>query len=299
MTWKNGLIILIYFALFAGAVAALIFQQRRRRKLRLPFGEDMKLLRSPGETQLKLVRKLEEDAIIWVFCAATVPVAVAGLLLWVTTQLPATFQIIGAVITLAAVGCTFYASAKWFAGRTGEIGNRYLGYFGERVVGEHLEPLKALGWRIFHDVPGMNNGNSFNLDHVAVGPAGVFVVETKTRRKGGARPGFDDHKVYFDGHSLVWPWGEDNHGLEQTERNAVWLADTLLTEVGEHVPVTPVLTLPGWWVEMKPARDSRQCRVTNPKTLAKFLPSGPGYLSSSQIAAIAAKLEARCRDVEY
>lgn len=299
MTWKNELIVLGYLAFFAACVAALIWQRKRTRKSRLPFGDDLKLLRAPGETQLGLVHKLEDDSLLWLLGAALLPVITVIGLLSVTLRLPATIQPVGAAITLLAGIAAFYASARWFAGKTSEISNRYLGYFGERIVGEHLEPLKTLGWRIFHDVPGVNNGQAFNLDHVAVGPSGVFVVETKTRRKGGARPGFDDHKVYFDGHALVWPWGEDNHGLEQTERNAVWLASTLTTEMSGQVPVTPVLALPGWWVELKPSRDSRECCVVNPKALVKFLPSGPGLLSSAQIDAIAAKLEARCRNVEY
>jgi len=299
MTWKNELIVLGYLALFAACVAALVWRRKLQRKTRLPFGEDLKLLRAPGETQLALVRDLEDASVLWLLGAALLPVTVAVVLLFVTTLLPSALQLGGVAVTLLAVVAAFYESAKWFANKTGEIGNRYLGYFGERVVAEHLEPLKAHGWRIFHDVPGSNNGHAFNIDHVAVGPPGIFVIETKTRRKGGARPGFDDHKVFFDGHSLVWPWGEDNHGLDQTERNAVWLADTLLAETGENVPVTPMLTLPGWWVEMKPSRDPRRCRVANPKALSIILPNGPTVLSPPQIAAIAAKLEARCRNVEF
>ena len=299
MTWKNELILLGYLALFLASVAALLWWQRSQRKTRLPFGEELKLLRAPGETQLGLVRKREEDSVYWLLFAAGLPATVAWVMLSVTLLLPTTLQLGGAAVTLVAVVAFFYFSAKWFAGKTKEIGNRYLGYFGERLVAEHLEPLKARGWRIFHDVPGTANGHAFNLDHVAVGPSGAFVIETKTRRKGGARPGFDDHKVYFDGHALVWPWGEDNHGLEQTERNAVWLADTLLSETGEHIPVTPILTLPGWWVEMKPSRAPRRCRVTNPTGLAEFLPGGARVLAQAQIEAIAAKLEARCRDVAY
>jgi len=65
------------------------------------------------------------------------------------------------------------------------------------------------------------------------------------------------------------------------------------------VHVSPILTLHGWWVEMKPSRDSRMAKVTNPKGLSRFLASGPAVLSQIQIDAIAAKLEARCRDVEY
>ena len=88
-------------------------------------------------------------------------------------------------------------------------------------------------------------------------------------------------------------------GLEQAERNARWLATTLQAELGEPVPVTPILTLPGWWVEQKPSRDSRICRVANPKVLPALLPVGAVVLDQRQINAVAAKLEARCRDVEY
>lgn len=299
MTWKNELIVLGYFMLFAACVVALIWRRKSQRKTRLPFGEDLKLLRVPGETQLALVRKLEDESLIWMFGAALLPVFVFLGLATITAKLPATLQLGGVAVTLLATAATFYAAAKWFAGKTTEIGNRYLGYFGERVVGEALEPLKAQGWRVFHDVPCSANGNAFNIDHVAVGPTGVYVIETKTRRKGGARPGFDDHKVYFDGHALVWPWGEDNHGLEQTEQNAEWLSATLFPNIGEFVPVIPILTLPGWWVEMKPARDPRRCRVTNPKGLPKFLPNGPCLLVQAKIDEIAAKLDARCRDVAY
>lgn len=162
-----------------------------------------------------------------------------------------------------------------------------------------MEPLKGEGWRILHDLPGLANGHKFNLDHVAIGPQGVFVIETKTRRKGNARPGFDDHKVLFNGRNLEWPMGVDNRGLEQAERNAVWLADTIKGEIGERVHVSPILTLPGWWVENKPARDARMAKVTNPKALPRFISAGPVVLNAAQIASIAGKLESRCRDVEY
>ncbi len=236
---------------------------------------------------------------LWGSLAAFIPVLVFGTMLDWTRHIPTTLQLVWLALAVVVFIALFIGAARWFAGKTKESHDRYLGYFGERIVAECLDPLKQLGWRIFHDVPCQNNGTKFNIDHIAVGPQGVFVIETKTRRKGGARPGFDDHKVYFDGRALVWPWGEDNHGLEQAERNAVWLGETIKAEIGERVFVTPFLTLPGWWVENKPSRDSRLCRVVNAKVLAKFLPNGPAVLTPQQINNIAVKLEARCRDVEY
>jgi hypothetical protein len=299
MTWKHGLIAGLYFAFFMLAAFAILWWQRRQKKLHLPFGDGLRLVRGPGETQLKRSRKFEEDMIIWVVVAGGMPVLIAAAMLQLVARIPAVLQIAWVALVVVVFIGTFLLAARWFAGKTRQSYNHYLGYFGERIVAEHLEPLKREGWRIFHDVPGEANGHRFNLDHVAVGPQGVFAIETKTRRKGNARPGFKDNTVSFDGQDLIWPWDKDNHGLEQAELNAKWLADTIKSETGEHAHVQPILVLPGWFVEMKPTRSSRFCKVANPKWLTGMLPNGRAILNQSQIDAIAAKLEARCRDVEY
>src|SRR5438876_69039 len=48
---------------------------------------------------------------------------------------------------------------------------------GEMKVAEVLDELRSLGYRPFHDLL----GTGYNIDHVIVGPAGVFVIETKFR----------------------------------------------------------------------------------------------------------------------
>lgn len=300
MNWKTTLIAGLYFAFFMLCAFGIIWWQRRQKRLRLPFGDKLRLLRGPGETQLKLSQKFEEEAPLWVAVAAGMPVLVAGAMLQWISRVPEVLRLGWVALTVVVFAGTFWLAVRLFAARTRESGNRYLGYFGERVVAEQLEPLKQEGWRIFHDVPGASaQGRAFNLDHVAVGPGGVFVIETKTRRKGNARPGFDDHKVYFDGRDLVWPWGEDNHGLDQAERNAEWLAKWLNEGAAASVTVDAVLALPGWFVEMKPAQHSRVCRVVNPSWLPDVLAREQAVLDRQQVDAIAAKLEARCRDVEY
>jgi hypothetical protein len=300
MTWKTTLLAGLYFAFFMLCAFGIIWWQRRQRRLRLPFGEKLRLLRGPGETQRRLAQKFDEEGPLWVAVAAGMPVLVAAAMLQWTMRVPEVLQLGWLVLTGLVFAGTFWLAVRFFAAKTRESGNRYLGYFGERVVAEHLDELKQEGWRIFHDVPGESrNGASFNIDHVAVGPGGVFAIETKTRRKGSARPGFDDHRVYFDGHDLVWPWGEDNHGLDQAERNATWLAEFLNTGKGDRVNVAPVLALPGWFVEMKPAQESRFCRVVNPSWLPDLLSAERAVLTRQQVDAAAAKLEARCRDVVY
>ncbi|MEI6107694.1 MAG: NERD domain-containing protein, partial [Opitutae bacterium] len=190
MTWKDGLIYLGYLALFFCSISVLLWQHQQRRKHRLPFADNQKLLRGPGETQLRLVRQFDEDGFMWMILAAIIPATIALGLLLLTAQLPPELQVAGAAVSLGAFALAFHFASRWFTAKAQESGNRYLGYFGERIVAEHLEPIKSQGWRIFHDIPASVRGEDFNIDHIAVCPAGIFVLETKTRRKGVARPGF-------------------------------------------------------------------------------------------------------------
>jgi hypothetical protein len=48
---------------------------------------------------------------------------------------------------------------------------------GEEVVGKILEGLREQGWCVIHDVS-FGRGN---IDHIVVGPGGIFTIETKSR----------------------------------------------------------------------------------------------------------------------
>jgi len=50
------------------------------------------------------------------------------------------------------------------------------GATGEEQVGSLLEELAGSGWRVIHDVT-LGHGN---VDHILIGPAGLFTVETKS-----------------------------------------------------------------------------------------------------------------------
>ncbi|MEO7368630.1 MAG: nuclease-related domain-containing protein [Gemmatimonadaceae bacterium] len=58
-----------------------------------------------------------------------------------------------------------------------QFGRLNRGERGELKVAEALEELRPAGYRAFHDI--VRDG--FNIDHVLVGPAGVFAIETKFR----------------------------------------------------------------------------------------------------------------------
>jgi len=285
-----------YFLLFAGAVVGIQIWKIRRRRERPPVA--FKLLRGPGETLRRRVAKSEEEFVFRVFGAASVPVfaalAVLGALIVIRPSTPLS---IGLGVTVLVFLVTLIPSARWALRDLLRSRDDHLGYLGEREVAEQMQPLSAKGYRVFHDVPAEGAKTQFNLDHVTVGPTGVALIETKTRRKGRARSGFKDHVVVFDGQRLIWPWGEDTHGLDQAKAEADWLGKWINQRTGVDTPVKPILALPGWWVEVK-ARGA--VTVVNSKNVTSAVEGdGPRTLTDQQIDLIARQLDSLCRDVEY
>jgi hypothetical protein len=76
------------------------------------------------------------------------------------------------------------------------------GAIGERALGQMLESLRGTGFGVLHDrrIPGLRA----NIDHLVIGPAGVFVIDAK--RYGGKVERRDrgwllsrDWRLYVDG----------------------------------------------------------------------------------------------------
>ena len=286
----------VYFLLFVGSVVGVGIWMTKRRKEKPPL--EFKLLRAPGESLRRRMAKFDEDAFFHFAGAAGAPI-VAGLLVmtglvWFTPHMRLSY---GLAIVAAVVLPVVFLSGRWMLGKLLRFRSDRLGYLGERAVGEALMPLAAAGYHVFHDVPAEGkNGAPFNIDHVAVGPTGIFAIETKTRRKGRARPGFEAHKVAYDGKRLIWPWTEDDFGLQQAESRARWLSDWLNNMTGLGLQVQPVLALPGWYVVLK---GSGAVAVLSHKQLVGAIARGPkDVLSPRQIDLIARQLDVVCRDVE-
>jgi hypothetical protein len=121
------------------------------------------------------------------------------------------------------------------------------GIWGERYVGQVLEDLcRPRGYRVLHDLP--SSTGDFNVDHVLIGPAGVFAIETKNY----ARPTKGDQKIVYDGQSLKIPGlTPETDLLGQAKGQAAYVRDVLRRTTGHDVPVRPVLVFAGWYVERK------------------------------------------------
>lgn len=289
--------ILVYATIFLSLVAGGAFWRRRSRKDRVPFPNNANLLRGPGESLRRKLIALDEKSTFEILIAFGIPPLVGATLAWVAVHLAGPAQLVAFCVALIGLlASLIYVTRRLISG-IDIWRNVNLGYFGERIVGEALEPLKSAGFRVFHDVPAGDEKTPFNLDHVVVGPSGVFAIETKTRRKGRARSGFAEHEIIYDGQVLAYPWGEDRHGLDQSLRQARWLEDHLAALLGRRISVQPILTFPGWMVITR-ARGA--VTVLNPKQIpAAVAQRDAPVLDFTQIDLIARQLETRCRDVEF
>jgi len=172
--------------------------------------------------------------------------------------------------------------------------NLRLGLRGEQAVAEALQQVAPLGYRAFHDLPA---GKDWNIDHVVVGPGGVFTLETKTRSKCKAPAGRKEGTVYYNGKALEFPWGDNTAAVPQAAGAAKWLADFVSQATGRKVEVQPLLIIPGWYVER--LEDGYPVKAMNTNYLTKFLAGLPTRLSPEDIQVFAHPISEKCRDVEF
>ena len=130
--------------------------------------------------------------------------------------------------------------------------NIRLGLEAEWFIANQLNELTDSGYRSFHDI----QADKFNIDHLVVGPNGVFAVETKGRRKPGSAAKADplkdnSHHLSLDGEQVIFPVGTDTQMVPQAIRQAKWCSQWLTQACGFPIAVTPVLALPGWFINRK------------------------------------------------
>lgn len=163
------------------------------------------------------------------------------------------------LMALAAIG---YAASQFFK-HWPRVQAMKMAEEGEKAVGQQLEHLRSQGYAVFHDLV----GEGFNVDHVIIGPGGVFTIETKTWRK----PAKGQSEIDFDGERLLAAGREpDRSPVVQAKAQANWLRQILAESTGKPYSVWPVVLFPGWFV--KNSRESlKDIWVLEPKALPKFL----------------------------
>jgi hypothetical protein len=230
-----------------------------------------KPLRLPGQSLDEERRKLFEDKLETPLMLAIVFMAFAamewGRYFWELPPRPFVFSVAAALLVVFAA---------WRIWKTRPIVRALKqGAEGEKVVGQFLERLRESGYQVFHDLI----GTGFNVDHVLIGPAGVFTVETKTLSK----PHRGEARIKFDGEQLTVAGREpERNPIVQARAQASWLKSLLAESTGHQFDVFPVVVFPGWYIEQ--TKDCfRNVWVLEPKALPKFLNNEPQSLSVEEI----------------
>jgi hypothetical protein len=117
--------------------------------------------------------------------------------------------------------------------RPSEWDSWYVGLEGERRVGRELARLSRHGWRVLHGVP---KGNGGDIDHLLIGPGGVFSINTKCHQ--GASVWVGDTMAKVNG-------GQPAPYARASRAEAAYVQGVLERHCGFPVPVEPALVFVG------------------------------------------------------
>jgi hypothetical protein len=249
----------------------------------------MELLRGPGQTLHGEIEDLTLDILTRGLVIPLVPITIYSI--YATQVVLSEKEVSSAVLYMYLMGSAFFIFS--FSKDVYQMFKKRnvlrLGYECKVAIGQELSQLASLGFRVFHDFPADN----FNIDHIAVGPQGVYVIETKGRAK-ARKQAQDNWKLQFDGTKLIFPGWVEEKPVKQAKRQAAWLSKWLENSTGEKYKTTPVLAIPGWWIDRLTESDLRIFNGKNPAFLAK----GPAVLDDKEIKSITFHIDKQCRDVE-
>jgi hypothetical protein len=159
------------------------------------------LLRGPGHSLVLQIEDVTETIDAYLVTAAITPVCLyAAYLSTIHFGNPAPNSHTSAIYLCIVVGFVGWSIKKLVTLQKVRRSLR-LGLDCEMAVGQELNSLIAHGYKVFHDI----QADNFNIEHVAVGPNGVFAVETKGRSKPNRKRGAEDARVVFDGQNLNFP----------------------------------------------------------------------------------------------
>lgn len=148
---------------------------------------------------------------------------------------------------------------------------------GERRTAGLLVPLRHLGWTVLHDrrIP----GSAANVDHLVIGPSGVWVVDSKSWR--GRIKVLGDGRLWYgrrclDGDLRVLCWEASEIGRALGGQGFA----------GEPLPIHPVLCIHG---ARLPREQLRFDNVTlmSPKALLHVLTSAAHCLTMAEVEGLA------------
>lgn len=194
------------------------------------------------------------------------------------------------VMLLAFLVGLAVADARWGAVAAGGVALLFLGVYlerpqtieawrigaeGERRTGRHLQGLTRNGFITLNDrkVPGYGG----NLDHIVIGPTGVWAVETKNLAG----------KVVIDGDSLRVGRRRQDRIIDQVYREASAIQVALGVQLPDlNLTVTPIICLHRGELPFF-NKTVRGVRLASGAQLERLIREGTPRLSADQVERIA------------
>ncbi len=149
------------------------------------------------------------------------------------------------------------------------------GAHAEEVVSERLMNLPD-GYHVFHDIA----FDGFNIDHIVVGPGGIFLVETKSHKG----------KIDAQGDTLLLDGAQPpKNFLNQTWSQTFQLRDFLKKQTSKEWNVKPILCFTRAFVSIR--TQVKGITVVNKKYLTTYLSKQQQSLNSENIETITGILQ--------
>ena len=236
-------------------------------------------LRLPGQSvQEEIDRIIDDKVLMYLFVGAMLGFMVFMEWAQVLFKLPRQPWL----FTVIFAGFVVYAFVKLRPLYT-RLQQLKLGRDGERTVGQELEKLRVKGYRVYHDFL----AEDFNIDHIVIGPTGVFTVETKTFRK----PKDPNTKILYDGCVVSVPGMKlDRDPIIQAKAEADHIRQWIQKNANRNVPVRPSVVFVGWYTQKQP--EGAEVWVLNTTGLVSFIQHERAELSQDDIVHISGILEA-------
>lgn len=163
---------------------------------------------------------------------------------------------------------------------------------GERIVGARLDALQERGRIVaLHDVRIPNS--PANVDHVAVAPSGIHVIDAKLYR--GKRVALRNSGGIRRADTRLYVGSRDRTNLVDKLAKQILTVDGAVSEMALPTVVTPVLCFArADWAYSRAGYELNAVRIVWPALLEKILLRA-GPLSASQIRVVGDRLRARLR----
>ena len=191
------------------------------------------------------------------------------------------------VLTVIGIGYIVRVFYRLFKLRN-QLRNLRKGELGERLVEEQLDEIRKAGFDVFHDFILKDEHSTENIDHIIVGPSGVFTLETKNWSARGVP---QDDRIVFDGKVLkIGRYQQEEKVLKQPLRQAAKLQALLQPEIQEKLWVSPILCFWDRYVQLTRFNPTG-LQVVNQNGIGSFILSRERKLSPETIRTLSTKLK--------